>query len=245
MTDVAESVAKWLPLFVRPSDVVELRFLGVGRPGRIHAGWMLGRHVDALAKHIADKAAESEGAYFTPQILAPTAKRSPFGHFGPVRRSPDGKETVPRLTHDEDVTARRYLLIDVDPIRPKDTCATDDEKSSAFAVGDAVRGYLIDRYGEPLVVDSGNGVHLYFRLPEVVAVRDESCDLIGLFLKKLASKFNTTKAEIDCRVYNPSRIMKLPGTWSKKGPSSQGRPHRKSAVLSIPTNWRHTNGGAD
>jgi hypothetical protein len=146
---------------------------------------------------------------------------------------------LPEPTTDADVTGRRYLLIDVDPTRPAGVCATDTEKAAAWEVAGAVRGVMAARLSSPIIVDSGNGFHLYYQLPAEMPGGhcDSASDPIARLLAVLARKFDADGATIDTKVYNPSRIMKIPGTWAKKGRNSADRPHRQSRVIEVPAGW--------
>ena len=44
--------------------------------------------------------------------------------------------------------------------------------------------------------------------------------------------------EVDRKVFNASRIVKLYGTLARKGDSTPDRPHRRAAVLEVPTDLR-------
>ena len=61
--------------------------------------------------------------------------------------------------------------------------------------------------------------------------------LIERCLKALAAQYDDTKVHIDQRVFNPSRIMKIPGTSARKGDPTTARPHRQSSVVSVPEVW--------
>lgn len=234
-------IAKWLPLFFGSDDVFEVRGLDVERPGRKEAGFVLASRIPAMAGAIAALADRAGGVYFTPQKLNPEVLNRSRHHFAEVVRDRD--QVRPKLTGDEDVTARRFLIIDIDPVRPKEfkkCCATDDEKRAAKAVADQVRQCLLGNgWPLPLVIDSGNGYHLYYRLPEPLTGGriDSTTDPIACLLRVLKAKFDTPAAEIDSTVFNPSRVMKVPGTPSKKGPDTKDRPHRTSAVIEVPNDW--------
>lgn len=239
MSDVAKRVAEWLPLLVAPGDPVELRFLHVGRPGRTHGGWVRGDQLATVAGKVAALAREAGACYFLPQRLAPTfldgRKR---GHFARIRKD---APAAWRLATDADVVARRYLLVDVDPVRePAGVCSTGAEKESAREVADAVRGELHGAgWADPLIIDSGNGWHLYYRLPAELpgGPSDSGTDPLARLLHVLADKCNNGRAVVDTTVYNASRIMKIPGTWARKGHNSKERPHRQSAVVEVPADW--------
>jgi hypothetical protein len=96
---------------------------------------------------------------------------------------------------------------------------------------DAVRGGL-DSLGwpPPLVLDSGNGFHLWYPIDLPAADGGR----VGRVLKGLACLYDTPAAAVDTSVFNPSRIAKLPGTWARKGDATADRPHRMARVLEAP-----------
>ena len=230
-----DHIAEWLPLFFDPDDVLEIRVLDAGRPGRKVAGWLTAKHIPALAKKISDASANASGTYFTPHVLDRSILCRCSHNFVGV-----GKDM--RLTSDADVTARRYLIIDIDPVRPANTSATEAEKSLAWDVALKVKEKVRPHSpGGPLVVDSGNGFHLYFRSPSPRpggSVKDPSADDTAVILNALAARFDTDGAKVDTSVYNPSRIMKCPGTMARKGESTSERPHRECRVIEVPADWR-------
>lgn len=232
---MTDQIAAALSLFFDPDDVFEVRALDHDGPGMKSAGWFLGRQADRAAAKVAEAAAAAGGVYFTPNPSSRDCYRRCAGMLRPA--------FFP-LTADADVPRRRFLVIDVDPVRPKEfkkDSATDAEKAAAGGVADRVRAFLAARrWPAPLVVDSGNGMHLYYRLPEQQpggSIADSTTDPLACLLACLKARFSTDAAEIDATVFNPSRIMKVPGTWSRKGPGSPDRPHRKSAVLVTPADW--------
>jgi hypothetical protein len=236
---VKDLIAEGLSLFFRPDDVLEVRALDVGRPGRKVAGFMEARRVGEMAGEIARVGQKASGVYFTPHRVDPSVLKRCKHALVEVSKK-DG-EARPKLTGDTDVTARRYLLIGVDPTRPAKVSATDAEKSAAAAVADAVRSYLAGhRWRAPLVVDSGNGFHLYYRLPELLpgGPADSQTDPAAVLLRVLKARFDTEAASIDGTVFNPSRIMKVPGTVARKGEPTPDRPHRPCTVLEVPGDWR-------
>ncbi len=64
---------------------------------------------------------------------------------------------------DIDIDARRYILIDIDRAAKADCPASDEEIQHAVDLSDLIKKCM-SRFGwlEPLVVMSGNGVHLYY-----------------------------------------------------------------------------------
>jgi hypothetical protein len=136
-----------------------------------------------------------------------------------------------KTTTDQDITRRRWLLVDCDPVRPAGISATDEEHDHAIRRARAVSAYLRDAgWPDPILADSGNGTHLLYRID--LPVDDNG--LVKRCLEALAAQFDDEKVKIDKSVHNPARIWKLYGTRACKGDSTTERPHRMSRILSTP-----------
>ncbi len=132
-----------------------------------------------------------------------------------------------------DITSRRWLPIDCDPIRPVDVSATDAEKGAAIDLAALVADHLSSvGWPDPVWVDSGNGVHLLYRID--LPADKLSQQLVKGVLVALADKFDGPGAHVDRAMHNAARIAKLPGTWARKGPQSDDRPHRMARLVSAP-----------
>lgn len=145
---------------------------------------------------------------------------------------PQGLDSPAR---NDDVVYRKWVYIDVDPPKPdgKGKSATDDEKEQAAALGREVQQYLAGHgWPAPVVVDSGNGVALYYwaDLPNDEIVRAAYTRLLGT----LAKRFAELPASIDKSVHSAAQLVKLPGTWARKGPDSDDRPHRPCRITFVP-----------
>jgi hypothetical protein len=142
-----------------------------------------------------------------------------------------------RPAKDADVLRRRWLYVDVDPVKPdefKDRCATDAEKAAAGEVCDAVNAHMLGLgWPAPVIVDSGNGYALLWRadLENDETARAACRRLLGT----LAKQFSGPGGTIDKSVHNASRLVKLPGTWARKGPQSDDRPHRVCRIVNVPS----------
>jgi hypothetical protein len=136
-----------------------------------------------------------------------------------------------------DIVRRRWLLIDVDRIKTpedKNLSATEAEKEACRTLALAVLEFLTGLgWPQPVLIDSGNGFHLLFRID--LPADDASRVLLRKLLKALGEKFDTASAEIDQKVHNANRVSKLPGTWARKGEPSEERPHRLSLFLRVPS----------
>ncbi len=137
-------------------------------------------------------------------------------------------------TRDDDILRRSNLLIDVDAQRPSGISATDEEHALALARTEAIRDYLcnVEGWPEPLVIDSGNGGHLWFAID--LPNNPESRQLVERVLKALHAVFSDDRVHVDTGVSNAARITKLPGTMVCKGDHTPERPHRPSCVVSAP-----------
>jgi len=132
---------------------------------------------------------------------------------------------------DGDITHRTTVLVDIDRVGDTSCPASDAEIDAAFDLGGDIERFLKDEgFPEPQWVHSGNGCHLYYRLPKL----QESPlvkQTIEQFLKGLAAKFNNDIVGVDTSVFNASRITKVIGTIARKGVESEGRPYRMARLV--------------
>ena len=146
------------------------------------------------------------------------------------------KPDLEKTARDVDVLSRHWLLIDIDAVRAVagDQNATDAEKQSAIELGYAVRDFLAGLgWPSPIAIDSGNGCHLLYRIG--LPNDDASEHLVKALLIELARRFDTDAAKVDTKVFNASRISKLPGTVVRKAPATAERPHRVARLIDVPT----------
>lgn len=224
--DLCAQVARWCGILFAQDQVVELRALDVpsGRDWTVPwNGYFAADAIPTLAQAALGLPRATKGVYFTlnplnPALLARRRNR--------IARCGKGDAAT-----DADVLVRRWLLIDVDPRRPANIGATSTEKEHAGRLALAVREDLHERgWPEPIVGDSGNGFVLLYRVDLPV----EDGGLVRRMLARLAERFDTESAQIDQSVHNPARLCKLPGTWARKGDSTEDRPHRQSRLLHVP-----------
>lgn len=142
-------------------------------------------------------------------------------------------------TSDNDIVSREWVLIDLDPKRPSDTNATEEEKLKAQVIVNRIYAFL-DAQGfcKPIVCDSSNGYHLLYRV--IMSNTPEKTELVKNFLNTLSIMFSTDEVEIDTAVFNASRICKLYGTMSRKGSNTVDRPQRESRIHRIPKEIKPT-----
>jgi putative DNA primase/helicase len=162
-----------------------------------------------------------------------------------VRR---GASLAPGKTvKDEQVTQYVVLAADVDSKgKGVGQEATDSELANAERVMQKVLAVTRDAgFADPQVVMSGNGYQLLWDVEPLPATRQneqgewelipENCDLIHDFLLVLdALCTEEGLADIDTAVGNPSRVFKIPGTYSRKGLPTEERPQRLARTVSRP-----------
>lgn len=145
---------------------------------------------------------------------------------------PRGVSTSTGLTKDEHIQNGLcyFLLIDLDPVKqdpPSGQCnATADERESALAAGDLINQMLKDLgLKATLTVSSGNGFHALYPVNGIIKSQHKQ------FLRFIAKEWNTLapselfkKVKVDTSVYNPARLMRVPGTLGRKGGDVSTRP---------------------
>lgn len=206
---------------LREGEVFELRVLPSGHSGTFRGA----KEARAALIKLAAQLGAWDGAYFMPN---------------PMKGEPTNALKVGKAGRDVDVTRRRWLLLDVDPERPKvpfpgggegKASATDREKAHAWELRARIVADLRDVWGfaDPVMSDSGNGYHAMW----AVDLPAES-DVPERFLATLARVYDTDAAKVDRAVKNAARIWKLPGTLACKGPNlAPERPWRMARVETI------------
>jgi hypothetical protein len=212
-----------LQALVPPGAVVELRVPEFGaRTGNVLSGYY--NDLEALVRDALLADGKAAGVYMTmnpvkPELLARRVNRcEPWAKLS---------------TADHDIERRRWILLDIDPVRAAGICATDTQHDAALAKADEIERHLTGLgFPEPSRMDSGNGAYLLYAvdLPNDA----HSLELVHTFLKALATRFDDETTEIDVSVANAARIMRMPGTLNAKGDSTPERPHRRARLLSMP-----------
>lgn len=135
----------------------------------------------------------------------------------------------------------RWLIMDIDPERPKETNATRDEKDEAIDVSYRVMDEMMLRgWPEPILNDTGGGVHLLYRVDE--PNDSDWRKRMKRVFAALKSAYATPKVRFEVDAVNPVTHTRLPGFWNRKGPASPERPHRRvtfaytpPAISAVPT----------
>ncbi len=203
-------------LFI-PGQVTEVRTLGKWGTA---SGYFNDFEKLASAVQILENRGEYAGIYVTlnpvnPDLLARRANRLETK----LSRSDS-------TTGDADIISRRWLPVDIDPVRPSGVSSSDDEHEAAIKKARDIAGYLTSiGWPQPVIADSGNGAHLLFRID--LESDDTARDLVKGVLETLHLLFSDT-------MFNAGRIWKLYGTTSRKGDNIADRPHRPARIISVP-----------
>ena len=227
-SDYAE-ILRSLPLFMAPDRPVEIRVLGVSngyKSGVTFSGYFdTAQAVVEQLTELENNADDYHGIYITINAIHPglLARRTP----NQLSACGQGDST----TGDNDIIARRYLMIDVDAKRPPGISSNESEHDYALTRGLQIADDMVDKgWPFPIIADSGNGCHLQY--PIDLPAADDG--LVERVLKAFANQYTDAGAEIDLKVGNPSRICRLYGTIALKGDHTAERPHRISRILLTP-----------
>ena len=206
-------------LFV-PGQVVELRaFKKGGHPVR---GFFDDLH--ALARFASTLSGNMDSVHMTLNPVDPSLLETSLNHIS-------GGNS--RATSDDDIVERRWLMIDLDPVRPSGTSSTDEEHDQAFTNARAIAQALCERdWPAPIIADSGNGAHLLYRI-QLPNDRDAR-SLIDRVLTALDLEFSSDQVTVDTVTGNSSRPAKLYGSLVKKGEHTPKRRHRYSQIVEVP-----------
>lgn len=223
-----------LNTIIQPDQVFELRLHGITsksnrRTWNIANGYF--QSVDAAVTALDEfcKTHEFNTAYYTPNPLTPAI----------LARRPNLIEVVHTQevgvgAADADVLKRNWFLIDLDYDHPAGISSSDDEVAKTLAAAKAFFALMKPQFGEPVVISSGNGTHLMYRID----LPTDDGGVLKMCLKQAKFVLETRfpGVIVDQKVFNPARIWKLPGSVAKKGHElpEQKRFHRQSHMVYIP-----------
>jgi putative DNA primase/helicase len=156
-------------------------------------------------------------------------------HLNPL---PVSFDTLTRYaSRNGDHLCRRWFYLDVDPIKrlPEGTegMATDEERQAAHGCAGRILGALL-RCGwpSPVLVDSGNGMHLYWRVD--LPNNKHATALLGGLVRRLAELFDAPDGKLDRETHYAQRHARVPGVLVKKGAETPKRPYRMAKILHAP-----------
>ncbi|MDC0714277.1 hypothetical protein POL68_37795 [Stigmatella sp. ncwal1] len=134
----------------------------------------------------------------------------------------------------KDIEVVTATVVDLDPVRPKDTASTEDELSLTLQVAEATAAWC-EAQGlvRPRLMMSGNGAQLWFALPPQ-SLESELHERVQAGLKsfeaEVRARFQSERVHVDS-IHDVARIIKVVGTVSRKGAGTAERPHRAARAL--------------
>lgn len=142
-------------------------------------------------------------------------------------------------TSDRDIIGYRFILCDIDCQRPSGVASSDEELEYAKKKANDVYSFLRNEsFSEPIVICSGSGVHLLYRVS--LKNTPERQKLVKDFLDTLGMLFSDERVHIDGVVGNLSRISRLPYFMNRKGSNTKERPHRMAYIVKAPPKLKPT-----
>ena len=208
-----------------PGQVIEVRTL---TDQHTHSGYFSDPSALVKAVEPLDTDGSVQGIYVTlnevnPALLSRRANR--------IKMRLGKKDST---TSDADILRRRWLPIDIDPVRPSGVSSTNEEHSLALSKADAIAAWLASLgFPDPVRGDSGNGAHLLYHVD--LPNDDQATMLVKGCLATLNAFFSDEQVSVDTANFNAARIWKLYGTVSRKGDNTPERPYRRSRILSSPS----------
>ena len=220
--DISEAY-KWWDVLRDGNQLTEIRLLA--NDGRTASG--IFDNIDEIVKAIAP--------YTNDWNIYYTINRLPDD----VRGLPQYNKIIvrPKQTcNDNMMVARDYVCIDLDSRRLSGTNATDEQVEFTKKKANEVYQYLVNvGFNPPTVVFSSNGVHMYLRC--AMLNNEKNTALVKRFLQALSMMFTDEHTDVDEKVFNCARIMRLPSTYSCKGNTSDAsRPQRLCKFVKINEN---------
>ena len=212
-----DEIRRWHKVFKPNNELFEIRVLG----NKTYSAYFY--DVEDAIKAL--QPYDNYQIYFTVnKVKDACSGRTQFGVFERV----DGS-----ATSKNDIESRQWLPIDIDVERPSKISASEEEKEYAHKKAGEVFIFLRSvGFPEPIVCDSSSGYHIYY--PIDISNTSENETLIKSFYSVLSNFFTDDRVKIDVVVGDANRIMRLYGTWGRKGRNSEDRPHRLSKILSSP-----------
>jgi hypothetical protein len=219
-----EQIRRALQVLHAPDAIVELRAIHKGGRKRVDAGYFDGEHREQLIEEAIKLNTAGAAVYVNMNLLDPQMLARYANRVEPFAQATATDANIDRLA---------WLLVDIDPVRPKDTSATDEQLEAAKQVARAVYTNLTgEGWPQPVAGESGNGMHILWAID--LANTAENRNLVKACLAALADRFDTDCVKVDRSVHNPGRVVKLPGSVACKGDNLPTAPWRVSQLKLTP-----------
>jgi len=221
IADRAE-IDRAIALLFEPRSVVEVRIPLTG------AGVVSGYFDDPvkLAAEIqrADAKYRAPGVYYVLNPINPALLARAHNRL---------QDRAKYTTADADILRRRWLPVDLDPVRPTGVSSSDEEHEAAIGRARIIAQDMASKWGGGILADSGNGAHLLYEID--LPNDQEGLAFVSGALAELDRRYSDQTVKVDVTSANAARIWKAYGTVARKGDSIPGRPHRLSRILEVPS----------
>lgn len=193
--------------------------------GKVRSGYFLGS--EKLLEELSKEKNDDCNIYITLNQIHPGCYcRKQRDHFI------DAKAKATPTTSENDVIAFRWLLLDLDPIRPSGISSSDAELKHSMRIAlkviDFMSGLDFDNF---IIALSGNGIHLLYRID--IPATEENKKLLSECLKAVDSECSDDIVKVDAVNFKKSQVCKLYGTLAQKGINTPERPFRMSRIISL------------
>jgi len=134
-------------------------------------------------------------------------------------------------TADNNILRRRWLPVDLDPLRPAGISSSDEEHAAAIERAKIIKREMSADWGDAILADSGNGAHLLYKID--LPNDADALAFVSGALADLDRRYSDEIVKVDVTSSNAARIWKAYGTVARKGYSIPGRQHRRSRILEV------------
>jgi hypothetical protein len=218
-------IERAIALLFKSGDVIEVR-IPKTRAGVV-AGYFddLSKMTEAICQ--ADLKYRPAGIYYVLNEINPALLGRAYNRL---------KEHAEYTTADNNILRRRWLPVDLDPVRPAGVSSSDEEHAAALTRAQEIAAAMEQEFGRPILADSGNGAHVLYAID--LPNDSRSLSVVTSILTDLDKRFSDESVNVDVTCANAARIWKAYGTVARKGDSIPRRPHRMSTILEVPHDLR-------
>lgn len=225
-------VAEFLRLISLPGEHREIRVLHgettLTKAPRTFSGVFSLASIETMATTLARQPwTRYGGIYVTMNPLAPAYRRP--------QESPSGSLAMGgTCAKDKDMLCRRWLLVDLDAkrVRAHDPASPEEHAATVERARTIWTTLTAEGWGKPLVIDSGNGVQMFWRID----LPTQDGGLVKRVLQGFDRRFSDAQVAVDLSVHNAARLCRVAGTWNIKGCEvpEQARHYRLARILAAP-----------
>jgi hypothetical protein len=215
-------VERAIYLLFEPGGVIEVR-IPKTRAGVV-AGYFDNLPAMVTAICHADSKYKASGVYYVLNRIPPVLLGRACNRL---------KEYAEHTTGDNNILQRRWLPVDLDPVRPAGISSSDEEHDAAIQRARTIADDMAAEWERPIIADSGNGAHLLYRID--LPNDQEALAFVAGALAALDRRYSDDVVKVDVTCANAARIWKAYGTVARKGDSISGRLHRISRILEVPS----------